>query len=326
MGDLDNNTGLYYFGARYYNGSVGQWWVPDPLGQYWSPYTYVGNRPLNFVDPHGEFGFFTMVGVLFANWVAGNVVKGFNKAFGGIPSNVPLGGFSSNPYGVTDNFPPFLGFNFQDGAKVSLVFKIDLAELERERLRRLARLRAGLWGMSVALSGGGRYGPVGLPPYSGLGFGSSGRPDNVAFNQLYLGYTVAGTLTGAFGSIAADISAGKLIATHDGILRRNTGLYRVHRGYTAQYLRNSRILGGIGLAIGVGLYGLDLYYAQTRYEYALATARFLGSAVFGFLGGLGGSALLPGYGTFIGAAGGAALGGKIAEALINLYFPPSERY
>ncbi len=33
--ELDNNTGLYYLGARYYNPEVGMWLVPDPAGQGW---------------------------------------------------------------------------------------------------------------------------------------------------------------------------------------------------------------------------------------------------------------------------------------------------
>lgn len=151
------------------------------------------------------------------------------------------------------------------------------------------------------------------------GFGRR-KPDNPAFNQLYLGYTVAGTITGAFGSIASDIKAGKLIATHDGVLRRNTGRYTIHRGYTNQYLKNSRILGGIGLAVGVGIYGLDLYYAESSYERWLATGRFVGSLVGGFIVGGIGSAFLPGYGTFIGASAG-AIGGSIAgEWIVNQFY------
>ncbi|MCL2934997.1 MAG: hypothetical protein MGG11_22935, partial [Trichodesmium sp. MAG_R03] len=32
------------------------WWVADPVDQYTSPYTYVGNSPLVFVDPDGKEG------------------------------------------------------------------------------------------------------------------------------------------------------------------------------------------------------------------------------------------------------------------------------
>jgi RHS repeat-associated protein len=53
--ELDSGIGLYYFGSRYYDHSLGRWLVPDPAGQGWSPYVYCGNRPLIMVDPEGKF-------------------------------------------------------------------------------------------------------------------------------------------------------------------------------------------------------------------------------------------------------------------------------
>jgi RHS repeat-associated protein len=53
--ELDNGIGLYYFGARYYDPSIGRWIVPDPAGQGFSPYAYCGNRPLYYVDKDGNF-------------------------------------------------------------------------------------------------------------------------------------------------------------------------------------------------------------------------------------------------------------------------------
>jgi RHS repeat-associated protein len=76
--ELDEETGLYYFGARYYDARTGVWQSTDPiLGKYLptaeqeenaklpgiggvfksnnlSLYGYVGLNPLNFVDPTGE--------------------------------------------------------------------------------------------------------------------------------------------------------------------------------------------------------------------------------------------------------------------------------
>ena len=55
--ELDSGTGLYYFGARYYDPRIGRWLVPDPLaGKYpgLSPYNYAANNPLKFVDPDGR--------------------------------------------------------------------------------------------------------------------------------------------------------------------------------------------------------------------------------------------------------------------------------
>lgn len=52
---LDPETGLYYFRARYYNAAIGRFLSPDPVGYFDGPnvYVYVGNDPLNFIDPTG---------------------------------------------------------------------------------------------------------------------------------------------------------------------------------------------------------------------------------------------------------------------------------
>ncbi|MFC1480812.1 RHS repeat-associated core domain-containing protein [Candidatus Neomarinimicrobiota bacterium] len=53
----DAETGLYYFGARYYDAELGRWTQPDPLwAKYpgWSPYNYALNNPLKYVDPDGR--------------------------------------------------------------------------------------------------------------------------------------------------------------------------------------------------------------------------------------------------------------------------------
>lgn len=53
--EQDTETGLYYFGARYYAASVGRWISPDPIGIGDGPnvYCYVRCNPVSFVDPNG---------------------------------------------------------------------------------------------------------------------------------------------------------------------------------------------------------------------------------------------------------------------------------
>lgn len=49
-------TGLYYYGARYYNPKTSLWLSVDPLAEKmpsWSPYAYTYNNPVRFVDPTG---------------------------------------------------------------------------------------------------------------------------------------------------------------------------------------------------------------------------------------------------------------------------------
>ncbi len=60
--ERDTESGLDYFGARYYGSSMGRWMSPDPSGlafadpenpQSLNLYGYVGNNPLRFTDPYG---------------------------------------------------------------------------------------------------------------------------------------------------------------------------------------------------------------------------------------------------------------------------------
>jgi hypothetical protein len=49
-------TGYQYFGARYYNSDISVWLSVDPLADKYpsqSPYSYVGNRSINVIDPNG---------------------------------------------------------------------------------------------------------------------------------------------------------------------------------------------------------------------------------------------------------------------------------
>ena len=54
--ELDEETGLYYYGARYYDPKISIWLSVDPLVEAfpnWNPYNYTMQNPINLVDPTG---------------------------------------------------------------------------------------------------------------------------------------------------------------------------------------------------------------------------------------------------------------------------------
>lgn len=56
-----DSTGLYYYGARYYDPAIGRFISPDPVVQdFTNPqtlnrYSYVLNNPLKYTDPSGNY-------------------------------------------------------------------------------------------------------------------------------------------------------------------------------------------------------------------------------------------------------------------------------
>ncbi len=50
----DFNLNWYHYGARYYDPQLGRWQQVDPVDEFHSPYVYVGNNPVMFIDPDGE--------------------------------------------------------------------------------------------------------------------------------------------------------------------------------------------------------------------------------------------------------------------------------
>jgi RHS repeat-associated protein len=80
-----DETGLDYFGARYYSGSHGRFTSPDPIlssgrpnnPQTWNKYAYVLNNPILYIDPHGLYEFSACDGEECEEWK-----KIFNSGIG----------------------------------------------------------------------------------------------------------------------------------------------------------------------------------------------------------------------------------------------------
>ena len=67
--ELDAETGLYYYGARYYDPVLARFISPDTIvpsfssPQSFNRYSYVYNNPLLYVDPDGNFGIFAVMAI-----------------------------------------------------------------------------------------------------------------------------------------------------------------------------------------------------------------------------------------------------------------------
>lgn len=55
--ELDEETSLYYYGARYMQPILSMWLSPDPMADKYpgvNPYTYCLQNPVKFIDPDGR--------------------------------------------------------------------------------------------------------------------------------------------------------------------------------------------------------------------------------------------------------------------------------
>ncbi|MBI5493461.1 MAG: VCBS repeat-containing protein [Deltaproteobacteria bacterium] len=93
--ETDEDAGLAYFGARYYDGWTGRWTSPDPRYSRLAPkapdegdettaaYRFVRNNPVNAVDPDGQFAVeasLAIAGAVALHSVSGAIIGGIAGA------------------------------------------------------------------------------------------------------------------------------------------------------------------------------------------------------------------------------------------------------
>ena len=87
--EFDEETGLYYYGARYYDSRLSLWMSTDPLEEKYpniSSYCYSNNNPIKYIDPDGNDWFVNDQN--FYVWSMANYVPGFDYTGNLIPSGV----------------------------------------------------------------------------------------------------------------------------------------------------------------------------------------------------------------------------------------------
>ena len=92
--ERDEESQYDYFGARYYDARIGRWGSTDPLLEKhfdFTPYNYVLNNPLYYIDPDGK----QEASIGLTIWEA--VKYSFVKT---VQTVAPLAGVSLNPVGV----------------------------------------------------------------------------------------------------------------------------------------------------------------------------------------------------------------------------------
>ena len=125
--ELDSETGLYYYRARYYDPEIGRFLSEDPLGFEAGVnfYAYVSNNPINRKDPSGLFDVFgfaegDLVGILGIEGGLGIVIDTNNLGESGIFRT--RGGAGGANVGLSGG----LGFAIRELEGVSINYDVNL--------------------------------------------------------------------------------------------------------------------------------------------------------------------------------------------------------
>ncbi|XZE36949.1 RHS repeat-associated core domain-containing protein [Pirellulaceae bacterium SH501] len=113
--ERDEESGLNYHRARYYDTATGRWLSNDPIGFAAGDTNiqrYVGNNPVNYVDPSG------LVGEPIEVSISIDVDSGGMWSSGGTSSADDYHGFLDIAWAVTTTFVTEVGSSFSDGRAI----------------------------------------------------------------------------------------------------------------------------------------------------------------------------------------------------------------
>ena len=127
--ELDRETGMYYFSARYQDPKLGVFISVDPLAEKyagWSSYAYTLNNPINAIDPDGREVFFIHGTSSDSKRWNLKIIRAImrlsnNKSYNaGFNWNAPLSNNKNDRYKAAQSLAEYVIANHKDGEEITL--------------------------------------------------------------------------------------------------------------------------------------------------------------------------------------------------------------
>ncbi len=158
--ERDTETGLSYFGSRYYSSDLSIWLSVDPMSDKYpstSPYAYCRNSPIILVDPNGMFDDEAKA-IRFRNRAAkrygeDRVSDVFNNTIDGGKAN-----YAFSIYGKGKTKRSYSGGTNEFGGPVITCDKADKVVFSKKDYKSYAKSQRGRFEMGFSMSVGAQYG------------------------------------------------------------------------------------------------------------------------------------------------------------------------
>ncbi|MHB1247544.1 MAG: RHS repeat-associated core domain-containing protein [Sulfuriferula sp.] len=167
-GRENDQSGLYYYRARYYDPQLKRFISEDPigLGGGVNQYAYVGGNPISLIDPKGLWGF------------AGGFGGGYYLGFGGEANS---GGFYSPDAGTSGAYTSTgTGYGYNAGLGVQMTLFLGKGTCSFQGKSKYYGITVFGWGLGITTGDGGVGGVTSISVTGGVGapLGAQGGTSN----------------------------------------------------------------------------------------------------------------------------------------------------